>query len=144
MAPDAYIRRSAALAIIVAGAVHLDLWAANGYRSLHVIGPLFLVNAASAAVIAVLLLVRGGTLTELAGLGYAAGTLAAFFLSVYVGLFGFVEVLYGTAQVVAAVAELAAIVLTLVLLVRHRVGQAGLAGTPRQGRGRVGWPGGAG
>lgn len=108
MSPEALVRRVAALAILVAGAVHLHLWLSAGYRSIHAIGPLFLVNALSAAVIASLLLVRGGALVSLVAVGYALSTLAAFFLSVYVGLFGFVEVLGGTPQIVAGVAELTA------------------------------------
>ena len=109
-------RSLAALAILAAGAVHFDLWIAQGYRSIHVIGPLFLVNAATAALIAVLLLWQGGVLVALAGLAYAVGTLAAFLISVYVGLFGFVEVLDGTAQLVASTAEIAAIMLIGVYL----------------------------
>ena len=82
------------------------------------IGPLFLLNAISAAVIATLLLLRGGALVELVALGYALSTLAAFFLSIYVGLFGFVEVLNGTPQIVAATAEVAAVLLSALALVR--------------------------
>jgi hypothetical protein len=101
--------RAAALAILVAGAVHLYLWADAGYRSIHVIGPLFLLNGISAAAIALLLLVWPRTLAALLGLGYAATTLAAFLASVYIGLFGFTEVLNGTAQLVAGIAEIVAI-----------------------------------
>ena len=103
--------RLGAIAILVTGAVHLELWLWHGYRNIHVIGPLFLLNAVTAAALAVLLVVRGGLLIALAGLGYAASTLAAFLLSVYHGLFGFVDTPHGTPQTVAAVAEVAAIVL---------------------------------
>ena len=44
-----------ALAIVVIGAVHLELWAWHGYRNVHIIGPLFLLNAIGAAGLAVLL-----------------------------------------------------------------------------------------
>ena len=113
------LRPAAALAILVAGAVHLDAWLAHGYRAIDVIGPLFLVNAVSAALIAGLLLVRGGRLASLAGIAYAGGTLAAFFASVYLGLFGFTEVLDGTPQLVAALAEAAAAMLLLAGLNRE-------------------------
>jgi hypothetical protein len=112
--------RVAALAVLVAGAVHLDLWAAQGYRSLHVIGPLFLLNGIAAAAIALLLVARPGPLTAALGLGYAAATLTAFFVSVYAGLFGFKEALAGTAQTVAGAAELAAAVLCLFALAPSR------------------------
>lgn len=121
MSPEAVIRRAAALAIVIAGAVHLHLWLSAGYRSIHVIGPLFLVNAISAAAIVTLLLLRGGALLELVALGYALSTLAAFFLSVYAGLFGFVEVLNGTPQIVAALAEVAAALLLALGLARARL-----------------------
>ena len=101
----------AAIAILVTGAVHLELWLWHGYRGIPTVGTLFLLNAISAAVIAVGLIWRGGRLIELAGLGYAATTLAAFFISVYHGLFGFIDTLHGTPQAVAGFAEAAAIVL---------------------------------
>ena len=48
---DTVACRIAALAILAAGGVHLDLWLWHGYRSLHVIGTLFLLNAIAAAAI---------------------------------------------------------------------------------------------
>ena len=87
-----------AVAIIVIGAVHLELWAWHGYRNVHIIGPLFLLNAIGAAGLAVLLAVRGGLLAELGGIGFAASTLAAYLISVHRGLFGFIETPHGTPQ----------------------------------------------
>jgi hypothetical protein len=112
----------AAVAILVTGAVHLELWLWHGYRGIPTVGTLFLLNAISAAVIAVGLLWRGGRLLELAGLGYAATTLAAFFISVYHGLFGFVDTIHGTPQAVAGIAEASAVVLLAAALVVPRVG----------------------
>src|SRR5579871_508810 len=54
----------AAVAILVTGAVHLELWLWHGYRGIPTVGTLFLLNAISAAVIAVGLLWRGGWLLE--------------------------------------------------------------------------------
>jgi hypothetical protein len=116
------LSRLAAVAILVTGAVHLELWLWHGYRGIPTVGTLFLLNAISAAVIAVGLVWRGGWLLELAGLGYAATTLAAFFISVYHGLFGFIDTLHGTPQAVAAIAEVAAIVLLASALVVPRAG----------------------
>ena len=101
----------AAVAILISGAEHFRLWWFNDYRVLHVIGPLFLLNAIAGLVIAVLLAWRAHPLIELAGLGFAVTTLAGFFISVYVGLFGFQEVLSGTSQLIAGIAEGVAIVL---------------------------------
>jgi hypothetical protein len=116
------LSRLAAVAILVTGAVHLELWLWHGYRGVPTVGTLFLLNAISAAVIAVGLIWPGGWLFELAGLGYAATTLAAFFISVYHGLFGFVDTLHGTPQAVAGIAEVAAIVLLAAALVVPRAG----------------------
>lgn len=107
----AFWRWAAAAAILVSGVVHFKLWWFSDYRVLHVIGPLFLLNAIAAVVIALLLAWRAHLLTELAGLGFAVATLGAFFISVYYGLFGFQEALHGTWQLTAEIAESAAIVL---------------------------------
>jgi hypothetical protein len=115
------VRRLAAIAILVAGGTHFDLWLAHGYRSVHAIGPLFLLNAVSAALIGLLLLWRGGALVQLIGLGYATSTLAAFFVSVYHGLFGFIEAPNGTSQMIAALAEATAIALLVLSLAQSRV-----------------------
>src|SRR5581483_2163577 len=103
--------RLAAVAIVAAGAVHLKQWLVDGYRSVHVIGPLFLANAVAAFILGALLFLRDATPLMLAGAGYAAATLAAFVIAVYHGLFGFDAVLHGTAQTLAGAAELAALLL---------------------------------
>jgi hypothetical protein len=103
--------RLGAVAVVVIGAVHLELWAWHGYRNVPTIGPLFLLNAIGAAGLAVLLAVRAGLLAELGGLGFAASTLAAYLISVYHGLFGFIETPNGTPQHVSLAAEIAAGVL---------------------------------
>lgn len=111
--------RFAALAVLLIGAIHFDLWLRQGYRNVHVIGPLFLANAVAAVALAVVLVLRAGPGVELAGLVFAAATLAAFLMSVYHGLFGFVATLHGNAQTVSLVAEGAAIVLLSGALARR-------------------------
>jgi hypothetical protein len=115
------LSRLAAIAILVTGAVHLELWLWHGYRGIPTIGPLFLLNAVAAAVIGVGLLWRGGWPIEVAGLGYAASTFAAFLISVYHGLFGFVDTIHGTAKTVAGTAEIAAVVLLSAALIGPRI-----------------------
>ncbi len=122
MTGQSVLRRLAAITILVAGGVHFDLWIDHGYRSLNVIGPLFLLNSVAAAVIATLLASRGETLVQVAGLGYALSTLTAFFVSVYHGLFGFTEALNGTRQLIAALAEAAAVLLLAFTLTRSQAG----------------------
>ena len=75
------------------GWIHLHLWL-DGYRTIDVIGPAFLLNALAGFGLAVLLLVIPRVLVGwVAALGAltAAGTLAGLLLATTVGLFGFVE-----------------------------------------------------
>jgi hypothetical protein len=90
--------RWAVTVLAVAGAVlladsgylHLRLWL-DGYRSISVIGPLFLIQAVAsfAAAAAAGLFRRLGVLA--AGAMLMAGTAAGLLLTVYVGLFGYRE-----------------------------------------------------
>ena len=75
------------------GWIHLHLWL-DGYRTIDVIGPAFLLNAiAGFGLAALLLLTPRALLPWVAALGAltAAGTLGGLLLSTWVGLFGFVE-----------------------------------------------------
>jgi hypothetical protein len=132
--------RLAALAILAAGAVHFKLWLADGYSSISVIGPLFLLNAISALLIAVALLaLPRALLVLLAAAGYAASTLVFFAISVTHGLFGFREVLFAPAQEAAGIAEIVALLLLLpALAVSLRRPLRGRAGGPRLGAAGVG------
>lgn len=91
-----------ALLTAAMGAIHLYLWF-DGFGFIPVIGVLFLVNAAGAALLAAALLaVPVRLLAPVAALGalFTAGTLAGLVLSLTVGLFGVREAL--TAQLVPA------------------------------------------
>jgi len=73
--------------------IHLDLWT-DGYRTIDVIGPAFLLAVVAGAGLAVLLLVTPRPLVgwvAAAGALTAAGTLAGLLLATTVGLFGFTE-----------------------------------------------------
>jgi hypothetical protein len=75
------------------GWIHLDLWL-DGYRTIDVIGPAFLLNAIAGFGLAILLLVSPRPLLlGVAALGAVAalGTLGGLLLASTVGLFGFVE-----------------------------------------------------
>ena len=75
------------------GWIHLDLWL-EGYRTIDVIGPAFLLNTIAGFGLAVALLVTPRALLPwVAALGAltALGTLAGLLLATTVGLFGFVE-----------------------------------------------------
>jgi hypothetical protein len=104
--------------VFAAGAIHLYLYF-DYFHRVATIGPLFLLNAAVAAAIAAAILAWDHIAALVAGLLYAAGTLAAFFVSVAVGMFGFHERLRGPWQERAGAVELlAALVLLGLIAVR--------------------------
>ena len=122
--------------LVATGAIHLDLYV-TGYRSIPVIGWLFLLQVIAAFGLGVAVLATGGWLAAAAGAGFALATLGGYLLSLWIGLFGFTEV-RTTAGIVAGVIEVAAFAAL--------AGLAGLAAAPG-GRGRPGSqaaPGGAG
>jgi hypothetical protein len=106
---------AAALLVGAAGAIHLYLYF-DYFHRVHVVGVLFLVNAAAGLAIGVALLVRRDALVLLAAGGYAVGTLAGFAISTRWGLFGYHEMFWGSWQEAAGGVELAAVLLTGLLL----------------------------
>jgi hypothetical protein len=89
------LRLATAGTAVATGAIHLHLWY-DGYRYLDTIGPLFLLNAIVAGLLALSLLITPTRLLPiLATLGtlFTAGTLVALIVSLTSGLFGFQEVL---------------------------------------------------
>jgi hypothetical protein len=115
-------RIGGAFLVLAAGAIHLWLYF-DFFHRVHVIGVLFIANAAGAAVIGAGLLLSGSPWLLAAGIAYAVSTLAAFFVSVYHGLFGYVESLSGAWQLAAGGVEIATIVvLAPTLLLRLRGG----------------------
>ncbi|HEX6150450.1 hypothetical protein [Nocardioides sp.] len=108
----------AAVAVLVSAGVHLYLWN-DGYKDLDKIGPAFLLNAVGGVVIAVLLLAWSHWVPAFLALGFGLSTLGAFIISTTVGLFGLQESWEGWYVWVAAVSEVAAIVLGAMLLLRN-------------------------
>lgn len=111
------MRLLAATAVLVSAAVHLYLWL-DGMRDVDVVGPAFLLNAVGGAVIALLLVVWRHWVPPFLALGFGLSTLAAFVISVTVGLFGVQESWTGWAVWTAAVAEVGAIVTGALLLLQ--------------------------
>ena len=94
------------------GWIHLDLWE-EGYRTVPVIGPAFLVNAVAAIGLAVLLIAGPRSIIPwVAALGTltAAGTVAALLLATTVGLFGFQESMQASHWWESVWVEIAAVV----------------------------------
>jgi predicted lipoprotein with Yx(FWY)xxD motif len=86
--------------------MHLDLYL-TGYRTIAVIGWLFLFQVIAGLLLGLLVLVTGLRLVAAAGAGFALATLGGYLLSVQFGLFGFREV-RTTAGIVAGLIEVAA------------------------------------
>jgi predicted lipoprotein with Yx(FWY)xxD motif len=122
--------------LIAAGAIHLDLYL-TGYRTIPVIGWLFLLQVIAAFGLALAVLATGrpsiaGRLAAAGGAGFALATLGGYLLSVWTGLFGFREV-RTTAGLVAGVIEVAAFaVLAALALTPAQLGApaGGAAATP--------------
>jgi hypothetical protein len=110
---------AAALLVGAAGAIHLYLWF-DYFHRVHVVGALFLVNAAVGLALGAALLARRDVRVLLAAGGYAAGTLIAFVVSTRWGLFGYRETFWGSWQEAAGGVELAAAVLVALLLAEFR------------------------
>src|SRR6516225_9782715 len=97
-APRRPTRRAAALLLRLAcvallawiGYIHLHLWL-EGYRQIPTDGPLFLLDAIAAFLLAATLLVWPAPLAGLLAVGYTASTIGALLISLTVGLFGFRE-----------------------------------------------------
>jgi hypothetical protein len=72
------------------GVIHLQLWS-DGYRSISVIGPLFLIQGIAGIALAVVLAVFRRVILMAAGAVTMAATAAGLLLSASIGLFGFTE-----------------------------------------------------
>ncbi len=107
------LRVAGAGLLIATGGIHLGLYL-TGYRSIPVIGWLFLLQVIAAFGLGLAVLASGRRLAAAAGAGFALSTLGGYLLSVWVGLFGFKEV-RTIAGIVAGVIEVAAFAALAVL-----------------------------
>lgn len=108
-----------AAAVIVTGADHLEEYTSNGFSTVPTIGTLFLLNFIAATVVGIGLVLPWGRITHhakairallaLAGIGIAATSLVALWISEESSLFGFTDYGFRTAIVVAIVAEAVAV-----------------------------------
>ncbi|ASR36911.1 hypothetical protein BAY61_20135 [Prauserella marina] len=109
------LRLLVALGLLGSAWVHLDVWL-DWARNTDVIGPLFLVNVAAGAVIAIAVLVWHHWLPALAAVGFGVVTLVAYVLSLTVGLFGVREQFATQAELWGVVTEAACVVFGSLLL----------------------------
>jgi hypothetical protein len=99
--------------------IHLYLWQ-EGYRGIHVIGPLFLVDGIGCALLALAVLALPEPLLRwvaLAGAAAELGTLVGLIITVKHGLFGFVESTKATLFWQTVFVEIAGTVVLLALAV---------------------------
>jgi hypothetical protein len=132
--PQVSVRILGALLILFVGADHYYEYSVDDYSVLPTIGTLFLLNFISASVVGLALLApldrifhRFGRaaleMATLSGVGIAATSLVALLVSEQTRLFGFMEVNYRPAIIVALASEAAAalsLALLLVLTVRAK------------------------
>jgi hypothetical protein len=87
----ALLLRLACVALLAwIGYIHLHLWL-EGYRQIPTDGPLFLLDAIAAFLLAAILLMWPAPLAGLLAVGYTVSTIGALLISLTVGLFGFRE-----------------------------------------------------
>ena len=125
------LRITGAGLLIAAAAIHLDLYL-TGYRSIPVIGGLFLLQVIVGFGVGATVLITGSRVAAAAGAVLALATLGGYLLSVRAGLFGFTEV-RTMAGIAAGVVEVAAFAVLAALAARPR--PSGRPWPPRARRG---------
>jgi hypothetical protein len=108
-------RYVAALAVLFSVWIHLSLWL-HGVRSVHVIGPAFMLNVVGGLVITVLLLRWRHPGAGVLAACFGAATLGAFTLASTIGLFGDHPAWEGFYVFGAAISELVAILAGLAIM----------------------------
>lgn len=114
------LRILGAVALLVVGAVHLERYLGGGYSNIPTIGTLFLLNAISAGIVGLVLLLRGPLLVVLAGIAIAVGALVSLITSLNTQLFGFMETQTNLPVILALASEAATILLLGAFLAQHR------------------------
>jgi hypothetical protein len=109
------LRYVAAVAVLASVAIHLTLWF-QGMRTVHVIGPAFLLNVAAGLVIATLLVRWHHLAAGVLAACFGASTLGAFTLASTIGLFGDHETWQGFSVFSAATVEILAVVVGLMIM----------------------------
>lgn len=126
---EAGLRVLIAAALATSGYIHAQLYV-SGYRFIHVVGVLFLLQASASFALAALVLVGGPVYVRIGAAGAAAGALGGFVASRTVGVFGFIERGWQPSpqsllSVLVEVAALLLLVPTFVDLVKQLVRQLG-------------------
>ena len=110
--------------MVWSGVIHLQLWS-DGYRSISVIGPLFLIQGVGGIALAALIAVFRRVVLMAAGAVMMAATAAGLLLSAGIGLFGFTESLavpYAMSSLVVEFAGAAVLAAATALVLAARPG----------------------
>jgi hypothetical protein len=129
-------RTLSAVALLLIGGIHYQQYRYAFYSVIPTIGPLFIANFVAATALGLFLLApvksRLGhvgklldQLAALAGVGVAAGGLAALLISEHTPLFGFMEHGYRFVIVLTITSEALAIAMLTLFLIRSRTGEPG-------------------
>ncbi|MGW8565763.1 hypothetical protein [Isoptericola sp. NPDC055881] len=113
-------RAVAAAGALVSAVIHVLLYL-DGYDTIAVVGPLFLLNAVAGVVLAAALVIWRHWLPLVGGIGFGGLTLLAFVLSTTVGFYGVNETFAGTNELLAAASEVVTVVGSAVALLREYV-----------------------
>ncbi|MGE7434037.1 hypothetical protein [Kitasatospora sp. NPDC001175] len=119
--PALALRLALAATLAASGYIHAQLYI-DGYRSIHIIGSLFLLQASTSFAVAALLLLAAPPLLRIAATTIAICTLAGFTASRTTGLFGFSE--NGLQPTPQALLSLIAETLTLLILAAWKASEA--------------------
>ena len=115
------LRYLGALATLVVGVVHLQQYA-DFIHDVPTIGVLFLLNAAGAGTVTILLATRRAALGAVGAISVSAGALVSVAISMTAGgLFDYTEPTFRAPIAIAIAAEVAAIALLLGYLVARRL-----------------------
>lgn len=117
--PADALRYLGAALILVVGAIHLQQYL-DFINDVPTIGELFLLNAAGAGAIAVMLATRPRSLAAVSGIALSAGALVSVLIALFSSLFDYSEPSLRVPIVLAIAAEVAAVLALMAYLGRRR------------------------
>jgi hypothetical protein len=111
-----------AAAVAASAVIHLHLWM-QGYKHIHLIGPLFLAQAIAGIGLALVMVAYPRFVSAVAGALYMASTIGGLLMSATVGIFGFhdgLRVPWATSSLVIEIAGLVVLVAAGAVLFARR------------------------
>lgn len=117
------LRISLAALVLLGGVIHVQQFL-DGFSSVPIVGPMFLINGLVSALVAGLLVWRDEPLWIAVAALIGAGSLAAILISRGPGLFGYVSTTFEAPEALAVISEGAVVLLAAFLLSRLRAHRA--------------------